>query len=78
LRDAYYADSNKSNKKLSLEFEDEDSFWLSIKRPDDPKPIKIRLDLRVFPGLDAQNQKVGEARLEPNHSPALAKPEGHI
>ena len=78
LRDAYYPDSARNNRKLNLEFEDEDSFWLVLKKPGEPKPIKIRLDIRIFPGMDAQNQRVGEARLEPNHSPVLPKPEGRI
>lgn len=65
----YYTSYLQTAASLKLEFHDDDSFWISVKRADDPKPVKIRLDLRVFPGLDAQNQKVGEARTEPNHSP---------
>jgi len=64
--------------KLDLEFEDEDSFWLSVKRPQDKLPIKIKLDIRVLPGADAVAQRVGEARLEPNHSPYLPPPIGRM
>lgn len=64
--------------KLDLEFEDEDSFWLSVKRPEDKLPIRIKLDIRVLPGADAVAQRVGDARTEPNHSPYLPAPIGRM
>ena len=61
-----------------LEFEDQDSFWLLVKREKDAKPIKVKLDLRIVPASEAKGQKVGEARTEPNHSPELPKPAGRL
>lgn len=67
-----------SAPKLTLEWEDDDSFWLSAKRPGDKKPIKIRLDVRVLPLAAAQGCKVGDARNEPNNSPSLPAPLGRM
>jgi len=61
-----------------LEWADADSFWLTVKREQDKQPIKVRVDLRLLPGADAQGQKVGDARTEPYHSPQLAAPAGRI
>ena len=61
-----------------MEFEDEDSFWLSVHTAKSEKPIKIRLDIRVLPGADALSQKVGDARSEPNNSPYLPSPIGRM
>lgn len=36
--------------ELEIEFEDEDSFWLTIRPNPDSKPIRIRLDIRILPG----------------------------
>ena len=77
---SYFRDAIKEEGgvQIMLEFEDEDSFWLSVKRPKDKLPIKIRLDVRVLPGKDAKNQQVGSARSEPNHSPKLSAPLGRM
>ena len=73
---SYFKGASKS--KLDIEFETEDSFWLSIKRTNESKPIRLLLDLRVLPGADAVNQRVGTARSEPNHSPQLQEPWGRL
>lgn len=63
---------------LDLKFEDDDSFWLSIKPKGDAEPVRIRIDVRVLSGEDAGAQRVGDARSEPNHSPFLPAPIGRI
>lgn len=55
-------------------FEDDDSFWLSIKHKSNSDPVRIRIDVRILSGVDANNQKVGDARSDPNHSPFLPAP----
>ena len=66
------------NGDLAIEFEKDDSFWLSVNVPSQDEPVKVRLDVRLLPEIDAKAQKVGEARLEPNNSPFLPKPEGRV
>jgi hypothetical protein len=38
----------------------------------------VRLDIRILPGIEAINQRVGTARSEPNHSPKLDNPLGRM
>ena len=79
FRDEYTKQrKNQGEAELWLEFEDQDSFWLLVKREKDTKPIKIKLDLRIVPASEAKGQNVGEARTEPNHSPELPKPAGRL
>ena len=67
----------KMPEGLSLEFRDADeSFVATVMR--NGKPIKIRLDLRIFPGEDAKANPVGTDRSEPNICPYLNAPEGRI
>lgn len=74
---SYFREAYK-HPELELQFEDEDSFWLSIRRHENEKPIRIRIDVRILPGLDAKHQSVGAARSEPNHSPSLVEPYGRF
>ena len=73
-----YFKSTIDQTKIDIEFFDDDSFWLSIKRAEDSKPIRLRLDIRVLPGAEAMNQRVGSARSDPNHSPKLDPPIGRM
>jgi len=64
---------------IELEWEDEDSFWLSTPNPKEgKKPIKLRVDIRVLPEKLVQACKVGAARGEPNNSPDLPPPVGRL
>lgn len=64
---------------LELEWEDEDSFWLTTPNPEaGKKPIRIRIDVRILPEKLSQASKVGEARGEPNNSPDLPPPVGRM
>ena len=79
LNKKYY--DNFLKKKLPadfrIEFKDDDTFLLST--PDkDGKPIKLRLDLRIYPIVTAKNMVVGDGRNEPNMSPHLPPPVGRI
>ena len=67
-----------SEQELKLEWEDDDSFWLTTTRPGEQKPIKIRLDVRILPISAANGCKVGDARNEPNNSPTLPAPIGRM
>jgi len=60
----------------SLEFRDDDSFTLTSYK--DGKPIKIRIDLRIMPAIQAEKRKVGEGRENPNMEPYLPPPVGRI
>ena len=57
--ETYFRDEyNKQRKaqgepELWLEFDDQDSFWLLVKREEDSKPIRVRLDLRIVPSGEA-------------------------
>lgn len=64
-------------RDVKLEFMEDDSFWLTTQGKDG-KPIKVRLDVRVFPGKLAEKQKLGEGRTEPNMEPHLPPPIGRI
>ena len=61
---------------VKLEFMDDDTFWLTTWK--DGKAIKVRLDVRIFPGKLALKQKLGEARNDPNMEPNLPPPIGRI
>lgn len=73
-----FKDSQQAPEILDLKFEDDDSFWLSIKHKSNSEPVRIRIDVRILSGEDAKNQKVGDARSEPNHSPFLPAPVNRI
>jgi len=67
---------NKMPKGVRLEFNEDDTFWLTTMK--DGKAIKVRLDLRIFPGALAKTQQLGEGRNEPNMEPRLPPPIGRI
>ena len=68
---------DKMPPDTNVEFRDEDdSFLLTAIR--DGREIKVRIDLRIFPGDAAKNTQVGEARSEPNMLPYLPPPVGRI
>ena len=64
----------RGGEQLDVEFEDDDSFWLQIRHKSNAEPVRIRIDVRVLAGEEALNQRVGDARSEPNHSPFLPAP----
>ena len=61
---------------LEIEFEKDDSFWLTIRK--DGKPVKLRLDIQIMPISKAKAFPVGTARSEPNMDPYLMPPVGRI
>jgi hypothetical protein len=77
LTQKYYQTVLKEKMRVKLEFTDDDSFWISVKGKDN-KEIKLRLDVRIFPGAIAKQNPVGEGRNEPNMLPHLPPPIGRI
>ena len=77
--DSYLKDHIGETK---IKFEDEDSFWIPCKGFDkDGKHVeqgKVRVSLTILPKEEAEKQKVGDARSEPNHSPFCPPPKGRI
>ena len=66
-----------------LDFKDDSSFWLDCKALDSETHQmvsngKVRVSLEIYPKDQAENNKVGEARQEPNSSPYLPPPVGRI
>ena len=80
----YYDDHfHKLVEEPKLTFKDADSFWVDVIGMDDdtgePKVHgKIRMRIDIYPKAQAENNKVGTARQEPNHSPFLPPPIGRI
>ena len=65
------------DKMPNLEFRDEDeTFLLTVNK--NGTDIKIRLDIRIFPGDQAKSNPVGGDRSEPNMLPYLPPPVGRI
>lgn len=69
-------EANDIMQGITLEFEDENSFWLTTVK--DGKDIKIRLDIRILTQAHAIACPVGTARSEPNMDPFLMPPVGRI
>lgn len=78
LNKAYYDAFLKKKMPVgtSLEFRDDDSFFLTTYK--EGKPIKLRIDLRIMPADIATKRKVGTARENPNMEPYLPPPIGRI
>ena len=73
-----YANCKASFGDAVLEFEKDDTFWLTTTSQKDNKPVKIRLDLRILPISAAKQCAVGTGRNEPNLDPYLTHPVGRI
>jgi Ca2+-dependent lipid-binding protein len=85
LNKKYYTSYLKSKlpPDYKLEFEDDDSFWVPCKgRDEKTREFKnngfVRISVTVLPKEQAEANKVGEARTEPNHSPYLPAPTGRL
>jgi len=80
----YYDDYfGKMVTEPKLTFKDSDSFWVDVIGMDEdtgePKVHgKIRMQVDVYPKDQADNNKVGASRQEPNHSPFLPPPVGRL
>jgi len=64
-------------------FEDEDSFWLPCIGTDEKTKALVnngyvRISVTILPKELGEANKVGEARVEPNHSPFLPLPTGRL
>ena len=64
------------HQDIEIEFEDENSFFLVMYA--DGKPIKIRLDIRLYPISIAEANPLGAARNDCNMEPFLPPPVGRI
>lgn len=64
-------------KSAKLQFTDDDSFWITTKGKSG-EDIRLRLDVRIYPGSIAEKNEVGEGRNEPNLLPHLPPPIGRI
>ena len=65
--------------------EDKTSFWIELKNKEEKNKKmetvvngKLRIQISVYPKKDAEDNKVGEARSEPNVDPYLPLPFGRI
>lgn len=78
LNKQYYSAylQKKMPKDVTLDFQSDDSFFLTTYK--DGKPIKIRIDLRIMPKNIAEKRKVGDGRENPNMEPHLPPPVGRI
>lgn len=80
----YYDDYfHSAVEEPKLTFKDSDSFWVDVIGMDEdtgePKVHgKIRMQIDIYPKDQAENNKVGAARQEPNHSPFLPPPVGRL
>ena len=65
-----------------MTFKDDSSFWVDVKGRNDKGQVesngKVRLLIDVMPFGYAEQNKVGEARNEPNVNPFLPPPVGRI
>ena len=63
-------------------FKDDSTFWVQLTTIDSngkvEKTGKVRLQIDVYPKAMAENNKVGEARQEPNCNPFLPPPIGRL
>ena len=62
--------------------EDDNTFWLQLisrnAKNELEKTGKVRIRIDIYPEEHAKNNKVGEARNEPNTNPYLPPPIGRI
>ena len=73
----FNAHLRKKMPNTQLEFDEDDAFWVTT-IGSKGEEIKVKLDIRILPGAEAANQKVGDARNEPNVMPYLPPPVGRI
>ena len=72
------------SKGISIKFKDENSFFIDIigsgfdKKGKREITGKIRLQIDIYPKDQAEANKVGEARQEPNCNPYLPPPIGRL
>jgi len=73
-------DDNPDAFEIVWDEDDTNSFWLttSCQTDDGPRNVKIRLDLRIFPGEIAAKAPLGNARTEANMEPYLPPPVGRM
>ena len=81
LSKKYYNDYLQG-KGYDWTYKDDNSFWVPVRGKDkDGKMVeggKVRIQVDIYPKAMAVQNKVGEARQEPNHSPFLPPPIGRI
>ena len=53
-------------------------FWVECKDTQGDNAGKVSISFELIPQASADNNKVGEARDEPNHSPVLGPPVGRF
>jgi len=83
LTKKYYEDYLKKDKGFQMEFKDDNSFWITLKGTNEKTGQlevtgKIRCQIDVLTMAQSEQNKVGEARQEPNHSPFLPPPVGRL
>lgn len=85
LNKNYYEHVLKPNNFQKVEFDpkDESRFWMTMLAKDPETGAikqhgKVKVQIDVLPADQADKNKVGKAREEPNHSPSLPQPEGRI
>lgn len=83
LNKQYYSKILKEqNPKLEMNFKDDSTFWIQLTTIDSngkvEKTGKVRLQVDVYPKAMAENNRVGEARQEPNCNPFLPPPIGRL
>lgn len=82
LNKKYYSNENPKvlprGERLEFDVQDPETFWLPMMysdgQNDEQKRGKVRMRIDVLPISDAQRNKVGKAREQPNHSPVLPEP----
>ena len=84
LSKQYYEQSIKKRvPDLNIEFKDDSTFYLPVmqtnaKTGETSEQGKIRVQIDILSQDQADKNKVGIARDEPNHSPYLAPPVGRL
>lgn len=76
----YYQGQFKEKMKDTgcvIDFVDDNSFTLTA-TVDNDKKVKLRLDMRLYPGEDAKANPLGTARNDTNMEPYLSPPVGRI
>ncbi len=69
---------NNIDKKLKINFENDDSFQIETYNSEGKSTGRVRLGLNITPGDMAKANPVGCGRSEPNHSPFLGQPTGRL
>ena len=62
----------------TLNYEDDDSFWLEMKDKNGQINGQMRVQIAIVPKQQAEDFEVGSGRSDPNHSPFLPPPVGRI